>query len=98
MSTENAMLEAGRRWREANPDLVRRMAGPERPVGKPGVGKHGPVLNIPNDSNRCEPWLARDEAEITVPDAPSLTVLSKRLGRSKAAITTRRWALQHGSA
>lgn len=98
MSTENAMLAAGRQWREANPDLVRRMAGPERPVGKPGIGKHGPVLNIPNDANRCEPWSVQEEVEIMASDAPSLAVLSARLGRSRVAITTHRWTIRQGRA
>ena len=94
--SESAMLEAGRRWREANPDLARRMTAPERPVGKLGVGKHGPVLNIPNDPNRCELWSAQEDVEITASDAPSLAVLSARLGRSRVAITTRRWVIRQG--
>lgn len=98
MSTETAMLDAGRRWREANPDLVQRMAAPQQPVGKPGVGKHGAVLNIPNDSNRCEPWSIQEDVEITASDAPSLAVLSARLGRSRVAITTRRWVIRQGRA
>ncbi len=92
------MLDAGRRWRQANPALARRMAAPERPVGKPGVGKHGPVLNIPNDPNRREPWAIQEDAEIMASDAPPLAVLSARLGRSRVAITTRRWAIRQGRA
>jgi hypothetical protein len=96
--SEDAMLEAGQRWREANPDLARRMLRPQPSIGKPGVGKHGPVLNIPNDRNRREPWSAQEDAEIMAPDAPSLAVLSARLGRSRVAITTRRWAIRQSRA
>ena len=94
--SENTMLDAGRRWREANPDLVQRMAAPQRPIGKPGVGKHGQVLNIPNDLNRRELWSAQEDVAITASDAPSLAVLSARLGRSRVAITTRRWVIRQG--
>lgn len=94
MSQEDTMLEASRRWREANPDLVRQMVRPQHPVGRPGVGKHGPMLNIPNDPNRCEPWSVQEDVEITASDAPSLAVLSERLGRSRAAILSRRYAIR----
>jgi hypothetical protein len=94
----DAMLEAGRRWREEHPDLARRMRAPQRPVGKPGVGKHGAVLNIPNDPNRCELWSAQEDVEITASDAPSLTVLSEKLGRSRPAILSRRYAIRLGRA
>lgn len=96
MSTESVMLAAGRQWREANPDLVRRMAAPQRPVGKPGVGKHGQVLNIPDDPNRHEPWSMQEDAAIMASNAPPLAALSARLGRSRVAITTRRWAIRQG--
>lgn len=96
--SQDAMLEAGRRWREENPNLARRMRTPQRPVGKPGVGKHGQVLNIPNDPNRCEPWSVQEDVEIMAPDAPSLAVLSERLGRSRPAIHSRRYAIRMGRA
>jgi hypothetical protein len=94
--SQEAMIEAGRRWREENPDLARRMRTPQRPIGKHGAGKHGPVLNIPNDPNRREPWSVQEDVEIMAPDAPSLAVLSTKLGRSRAAITTRRWVIRQG--
>lgn len=96
MTTEDMLIEMGRRWREANPDLARKLLLPHRSHGKPGVGKHGAVYNIPNDPNRREPWSAQEDAEITASNAPSLSVLRARLGRSKAAILSRRWALQQG--
>jgi hypothetical protein len=98
MSTENAMLEMARRWREENPDLVRQMARPQRPIGKPGVGKHGTVLNIPNDPNRREPWSVQEDVEITDPHALPLAALSEKLGRSRAAIHSRRYAIRMGRA
>lgn len=91
--TQDTLLEMGSRWRAENPDLARRMARPQRPIGLPGVGKHGVVLNIPNDPNRREPWSVQEDVEITASDAPSLAMLSEKLGRSKAAISTRRCAL-----
>lgn len=93
MTTADAMLDAGQRWREANPDLARQMLTPQLPTGEPGVGKHGPTLNIPNDRNRHEPWSGQDDEEIMAENAPSLAALSERLGRSKAAISTRRCAI-----
>jgi len=92
--SEDAMLEAGRRWREANPTLARRMVGEPKAHGGGGVGKHGQVFNIPNDPHRCEEWTRWEEDLILNPQGLTLSEQSARLGRSKVAITTRRWALR----
>jgi len=92
------MIEAGRRWREANPTLARRMLGEPKAHGGGGVGKHGQVFNIPNDRRRRETWETWELDYILNPQGASLTVQAARLGRSKVAITTRRWFLQQDAA
>lgn len=94
MTTTDPMLEAGRRWREANPDLARRMVGEPKVHGGGGVGKHGQVFNIPNDPRRREEWAKWEDDYILNTHGDSLSVQAARLGRSKVAITTRRWAIQ----
>lgn len=92
--SSDAMVDAGRRWREANPDLARRLRGEPKTHGGGGVGKHGQVFNIPNDPRRREEWARWEEEYILNPGDASLAYQAARLGRSKAAITTKRWSLR----
>ncbi len=87
------LIEMGRQWRDANPALARRMLGPASVHGGGGVGKHGQVLNIPNDPRRREQWETWEDDLIADHSIP-LSTLAARLGRSKVAITTRRWAMR----
>jgi len=95
--SEDALLEAGQRWRAANPDLARRLRGEPKQHGGGGVGKHGQVFNIPNDPRRREEWARWEEEFILNPGGLSLAAQAARLGRSKVAITTRRWVLQQAA-